>query len=366
MKKIPAIDMHCDTIALIRSCDVQRENLKTGRKAEGTGYSFEVTEEELKDGIDLRRNSRMIDLERLKESNYMCQSFAMYVSDASAAAAGMEPFEYLCSVSDLLDEQVAKNSDLVRYAASGTDMEENFRDGYVSVLKTVEEGMPYGGKPENLEEAYRRGVRKSTLTWNFENELAFGHQFERDPETGTPLMVVDNEHGLKKAGFDFIEAMEEMGMVIDVAHLNDAGIRDILKTIKKSTPFISSHGNARGLCHHPRNLPDEFLKAMAEHGGVTGINFCHAFLADDQLHDPKKLSRISDMVEHVKYIKNVAGIDSVALGSDFDGIGSTLEMNGCGEIQKLACALDAAGFTDEEIEKVYYKNALRVYKEVLG
>ena len=366
MKKIPVIDMHCDTIALMRSCAVQAENLRTGRKTEGTGYSFEVTEEELKEGIGLRRNNRMIDLERLKDSNYMCQCFAMYVSDASAQAAGMGRFEYLCSISDLLDSEIAKNSDIIRMAFTGSEIEKNFREGYVSCLKTVEEGLPYEGKIENLREAYRRGVRKSTLTWNYENELAFGHRFERDPKTGTPLMVADDVNGLKKTGFEFVEAMEEMGMIIDVSHLNDAGIRDILKTIRKSTPFVASHSNARGLCHHPRNLTDEFLKALAEHGGVTGINFCHAFLNDDQLYDTDKLSRISDMVEHAKYIKNIAGIDVIGLGSDFDGVSSVLEINGAGEMQKLAEALDRAGFTGEEVEKIFWKNTLRVYKEVLG
>jgi len=367
MKNVPVIDMHCDTIGLLRSIEARRENLKSGFvPEEGFGYSFIVTDEELENGLDLRKNKRHVDLERLRSAGYMCQSLAMYVSDAAAKAARMSPFEYLCSMSELMVREVAKNSDIARMAYSGSEIEKNFKDGRVSVLMTVEEGFPYEGKVENLWEAFRRGVRKSTLTWNYENELAFGHKFERDPETGSPLMVADDEHGLKKKGFEFVEAMEEMGMIIDVAHLNDAGIRDILKTIRKSTPFISSHGNARGLCGHPRNLTDEFLKAMAEHGGVTGINFSHAFLADDQLHDPRKLSRISDMVEHVKYIKKVAGIDSVALGSDFDGINSSLEINGCGEMQKLACALEQAGFTDEEIEKVYYKNALRVYKEVLG
>lgn len=365
MKKIPAIDMHCDTIGLIRSRDVQAEILKTGRKKSGSGYDFTFTEEELKNPISLRRNSRMIDAERLKEGGYMCQSFAMYVSEGAANAAQMGRFEYLCSTSDLLDREIEKNSDILRYAYSGSDIEKNFSDGFVSCLKTVEEGLPYEGKLENLKEAYRRGVRKSTLTWNYENELAFGNKLVRT-ENGSMVMVPDTENGLKKTGFEFVEAMEDMGMIIDVAHLSDAGIRDIFNTVKPSTPIISSHSNARAVCSHARNLTDEFLRLMAEHGGVTGINVCSAFLAEDQMFAKERVTRISDMIRHMQHIKNVAGIDTVALGTDFDGTSGRLELGHAGEIQKLACELDRAGFTEEEIEKIYYKNALRVYKEVLG
>lgn len=367
MNKVPVIDMHCDTVGLLRSLQVEREIIKSGRTPkEGFGYSFTFQDGEVENGVELRTNRRNIDIERLKEANYMCQCFAMFVSDSAAKRAEMEPFEYLCSIIDLMDSELEKNADLIRPAISGTEIEKNFRDGYVSCLRTVEEGMPYEGKIENLEEAYRRGVRKSTLTWNYENELAFGHKYHRDPVTQAPMMVVDDENGLKKKGFEFVEAMEAMGMIVDVSHLNDAGIRDVIQTLKKSTPFVASHSNARGLCRHPRNLTDDFLRALAEHGGVTGINFCHAFLNDELLMNTERPSRVSDMVEHIKYIKNLIGIDSIALGSDFDGVSSKLEINGCGEMQKLAEAMDLAGFTDEEIEKVYYRNALRVYKEVLG
>ena len=99
---------------------------------------------------------------------------------------------------------------------------------------------------------------------------------------------------------------------------------------------------------------------------MTGINFCSAFLAEDQMGSAEKLSRVSDMVRHIRYIRNTAGIDVIGLGSDFDGISGNLEINGAGEMGKLADALDREGFPAEEIEKICYRNVLRVYKDVLG
>lgn len=365
-RKIPVIDMHCDTAGLIVSRNVQAEALRSGREAVGTGYSFTVTEKELREGISLVENDRMISISGLEQGGYLCQCFASYVSEAAARQAGCSTFDYLMRIQDYLDEQLRKHSDRIRPALTGSDMEKNFREGYVSVLRTVEEGLPYQGKLENLKKAYERGVRKSTLTWNYENELAFPNPGTRG---GDLRHGIDTENGLKPMGFEFIHAMEDMGMLIDISHLNDAGIWDILNTVKSSTPIVASHSNARGVCYVPRNLSDEMLRALADHGGITGINFCPGFLNDAYVGVPRRedrYSRVEDMIRHIAYIKNLAGIDVIGLGTDFDGITGNLEIRNAAEIQKLAEGMDRAGFREDEIEKVFYKNALRVYKEVLG
>lgn len=358
MNKIPAIDLHCDTIALIRSCSVQAENERKG--LENGPIFFSVSEKELKEGIRLRHNGRHIDAERLKESGYFCQCLGLCASQRAANAAHVTPWEYLQQLFDCFDREVADCSELLRPAVSGSEMEANFRSGYVSAMKTMEDSMALGTDLAHLEEAYRRGVRMASLTWNFENDLAFGH---RKTETG---LEIDAVNGLKSAGREFIKAMEELGMLVDLSHLNDAGTADVLSLLKPSTPVIASHSNARALCGHARNLPDEYLKKIADRGGIIGINFWHAVLNEAYRNGPEKLSAVSDMCEHMKYIRRVAGIDSIGLGSDFDGITSETEISGCGEIQKLAEGMDRAGFTGEEIEKVFYKNVLRVFKDVLG
>ena len=355
---VPVIDMHCDTIALIRGCEVQGENRRKGKTSEPS--FFIPTEEELTKGVSLRRNGRNLDAERLKAAGYFCQCLGMCSSERSGRNAGVTAWEYLCQLCDTFDREVADCSDILRPVTTATEMENNYKEGFVSVLKTIEDSMAVGADLSHLEEMYRRGVRMASLTWNYENELAFGHHLTK---TG---LEIDDKNGLKPAGFDYIKAMEEMGMIVDISHLNDAGTRDVFNTLKPSTPVIATHSNARALCRAARNLPDDLLKKLADRGGVTGINFCHSFLNDKYIDGPEKLSLVCDMIEHIKYMKNLVGIDAIGLGSDFDGVTSKLEVNGCGEMQKIAEGMDRAGFTDEEIEKVFYKNVLRVFKEVLG
>ena len=335
----PIIDMHCDTISGIL-------------RAKSMG-----------DDVALRENEMSVDLMKLSKGGYMCQNFALFTHLASVQKKGEGAFDHALALSDTLDSQLALNPDLIRPAFSGTDLEKNFEAGFLSGLKTIEEGAVYEGKVENLQKLYARGVRMSTLTWNFENELAFPNKMNVDDD-GVLHAEPDTENGLKEAGFDMVCAMEEMGVIIDVSHLNDAGILDIFRTVKKETPVIASHSNARAVCNVPRNLTDEMLRLIAEHGGICGINFAYDFISEEK--SETKLTTIDGMIAHMKYIQNVAGIDSIGFGSDFDGIDNPVEVRNASGMQQIADAMSLAGFTVDEIEKVFYRNALRVYKQVLG
>ena len=163
-----------------------------------------------------------------------------------------------------------------------------------------------------------------------------------------------------------MEEMERLGMIVDVSHLNDAGFWDVIRYTKK--PFVASHSNARALVPDcPRDLTDDMIRALSERGGVAGINYFPPFLS---AQDPKAdrsayQSRISDMICHMKHMKQVGGIQCIGLGSDFDGIHGDLEMKDGSELPKLEWAMRKEGFTESEIEAVFYGNVLRVYKEVL-
>ena len=202
------------------------------------------------------------------------------------------------------------------------------------------------GKIEHLKEFYDLGVRMMTLTWNHENEIGYPHN---RPEF--------SKRGLKRFGEEVVEKMNELVMIVDVSHLSDAGFYDVARLSKK--PFIATHSNSRAMKNHSRNLNDDMIKILANSGGVTGINFCSAFLGNYEI------SSIKDMVRHIKHIRNIGGIDVVALGSDFDGIENKVEISDVSEMGKLAIELEKEGFTTTEIEKIYYKNALRVIKDVL-
>ena len=319
------IDMHCDTASELMLAEDRGERLS------------------------LRENNLHIDLKRLRQGGYMLQNFAMFIHmerDRDVTAA-------LLRMIDIYYNELSANADLIAPVFTYADIEKNAAAGKISALLTMEEGAPCRGKTYLLRDFYRLGVRMMTLTWNFENELGYPSAIATFPGYSP-----ERRYGLKKAGFEIVEEMQRIGMIVDVSHLSDDGFYDVCDVMKG--PFVASHSNARALCSHPRNLTDDMIRKLADHGGVTGLNFYSEFLTDGA-----DLSTVSRMVEHIRHMTNVGGMDCVGLGSDFDGIDSALEMKDCSHIQMLASEMSRQGFSDDEIEKVFYKNVLRVYRDVL-
>ena len=207
-----------------------------------------------------------------------------------------------------------------------------------------------------------------TLTWNYPNELGW-------PNLEQPGQGVDREsfrpdfrkanttQGLTETGIAFVEEMERLGMIVDVSHLSDAGFMDVLRVSKK--PFVASHSNARSVCGWVRNLTDDMIRLLAEKGGVTGLNFCPAFLTDVP-DGEATYGSIDAIVEHAKHIVKVGGIDCLGLGTDFDGIKTHDELPDASCMPLLVNAFEKGGFRASEIDKILSGNVLRVYKEVLG
>lgn len=218
----------------------------------------------------------------------------------------------------------------------------------VNALLTVEDGGSVNGKMENLEALYEQGIRAIALTWNFEN--CFGFPNSKDAE----IMNA----GLTPFGIEAITRMNELGIAIDVSHLSDGGFYDVAKYSKK--PFIASHSNARAVTDHTRNLTDDMIKTLAEHGGVTGINFCPEFL------NPAVRCNIEDIITNIKYIVKVGGIDVVGFGTDFDGIGGELEIKNASNMGMIWDALKKAGFSEADAEKIYSGNVKRVMLDIIG
>jgi membrane dipeptidase len=242
---------------------------------------------------------------------------------------------------------VEKNSTEIALATNYNDLMDNMNKGIISAFLTIEEGGVLKGKIEQLRNFYRLGVRLITLTWNFPNELGFPNKNKED-----------RNKGLTSFGREVVSEMNTLGMIIDVSHLSDGGFYDVAKYSKK--PFVASHSNARAISNHPRNLTDDMIRILAEKGGIMGINFEKYFLGHNEL------SRIQDMISHIEHIKKVGGIDCISIGTDFDGIGNQgLEIKNIGEVEKLSIALSKNNFSEEEIDKIFYKNAIRVIKEVL-
>ena len=333
------IDMHCDTIAEIW---YSQKNVAAGKTA--------VCK-------NLRENDLQLDLMKMKKGDYLLQNFAMFVN----LERKENPFESVMHLVDVFYTEMEKNKDLIGVVKNYEDIEANMQAGKMSAMLTVEEGGVCKGEIPFLRDLYRLGVRMMTLTWNHENSLAYPNNVPGDGETVFPYEP-DMSRGLKEKGYAFIEEMERLGIIIDVSHLSDAGFYDVYEHTGK--PFVASHSNARALCGHCRNLTDDMIRKLAERGGVTGLNYCCSFLMEPDENGHVQ-SRVAKMAEHAKYLEKVGGIDCIGLGSDFDGIGGDLEMKDASMLPLLVDALQKAGFHESEVDKILYKNVLRVYKEVL-
>ena len=326
------VDMHCDTIS---------ELFKARERGEA-GSIFD--------------NQLHIDLNKMKKGDYFLQNFAMFVH----LGREQDPFHYAMKLVDFFYTELGRYEDQIGIVKSWNDIEENRRQGRMSAMLTLEEGGICKGDMACLRDFYRLGARMMTITWNFPNELGFPNG--KDESVSPARAVPDTEHGLTETGIAFLEEMERLGMIIDISHLNDAGIWDVFRYTRK--PFVASHSNARALAGHPRNLTDEMIRALADRGGVAGINYFDAFVKD-RVDGKAALSLCRDMVAHMKHMKQVGGIGCIGLGSDFDGFGSPVEMKDCSGMQLLADEMSREGFSTGEIEAVFSENVLRVYKELL-
>ena len=336
------IDMHCDTISEIR----YRRNKKG-------------------ENCSLRENRLHIDARRLKESGYMLQCFALYVHlrgcggiDEQGVLQADQAWADLQELYRVYRQEVADCGDLLQPVSNAEDLEQCRKTRKVAALLTVEEGGVCGGKPERLEELHAMGVRMMTLTWNFPNELGYPNINGLNSRQGySALFQPDMEHGLTETGRDFVARMEQLGILVDVSHLSDRGFWDVIET--STRPFVASHSNARAVCPCVRNLTDEMIRALAEKGGVMGLNFCADFLRTVPEGAPNP-GRLEDVTAHARHIFQVGGEDCLGLGSDFDGIDTNEALPGAQAMHTLWEALRQSGFTERQLDKIFYDNVLRV------
>lgn len=331
-------DMHCDTISLLL------ERRKKGGKD------------------SLRRSDLHMDLEKMKKGGYLLQNFALFLSLRKVE----NPLESVLEMADLYYEQLAENGDLIRPVYCYADIERNVREGRMSAMLTVEEGGVCKGSLAFLRILCRLGVRMLTLTWNYPNELGWPNLEQPGEKAGADFVPdfgkVNREQGLTETGIAFVEEMERLGMIVDVSHLSDAGFYDVARVAKK--PFVASHSNARKVCGCCRNLDDDMIRCLAEHGGVTGLNYCPAFL-EDAGEEGALHGSIAAIVRHARHIVNVGGIECLGLGSDFDGISGHKELPDASCMPLLVDAFGKAGFTQTQIDKILFGNVLRLYRETL-
>ena len=324
------LDMHCDTISALMGTD-----------------------------DNLRKSNNMIDLEKLQKGDYLLQCFAMFVPYVNKDIENYSPFEYCNKMIDRYYLELDKNKDLIRPAFTYQDILDNMKDNKMTALLTIEEGGVCLGNIEFLRNFYRLGVRMMTLTWNYKNEIAspnidyFKVDQSKLKRSEYPVNTTD---GLTEFGIQVVKEMNKLGMVIDCSHMGDKGFYDVIKYTTK--PIVCSHSCSRSVCFHPRNMTDDMLLKLKENGGVVGINYAHNFTRFDE-----EFATIKDVVKHINYIRDLIGIDYIGLGSDFDGISNkNIELKDASMMNQLFDELRSQGYSEEDIEKICYKNVMRVFK----
>ena len=324
-------DLHCDTLSELR-------------KAEHAGRPKSFAQNDLH-----------IDLEKLQKGDYLLQCFAAFVN-LGDKTPGADPLVTALEEIDQFKRIMAAYPEKIAPVYTAADIRRNAAAGKISGMLTIEEGACCKGSVGVLRRMYELGVRMMTLTWNHENELA-------SPQRNLGgVLVPQTEKGLTGKGFEFLAEMERMHMIVDVSHLSDKGFWDIVE--HGTRPFAASHSNCRALAPHTRNLTDEMIRVMAEKGGLVGLNYCAGFL-DDQPSPDLCRSTTALMAKHAAHFKQVGGIEIIGLGSDFDGIGGKLELSDCSKMPLLADALRKEGFTEDEVEAIFFRNAQRFFENNL-
>ena len=317
------VDMHCDTITKL-----------------------------YKQSGNLSSNDMHIDINKLKKGECLLLNFAIFTNLAN------EDSNFTKASIDYYYLQLELNKDSIRPVYKYEDILNNENNGYINAMLTLEEGSVVDKDLNNLNWFYDKGVRMITLTWNYPNGIGYPNVDLSVEHNNDPTYDFNTKDGLTDFGIEYVKRCNDLGIIIDVSHLSDKGFYDVCKYSDK--PFVASHSNARSVCKAGRNLTDDMIKMLAQKGGVTGLNYCSAFIDNDD----QNFTTIEGMVKHINHIVNIGGIDCVGLGSDFDGIENGLEIKDASGVQLLYKELKKY-YSEDDIEKIFYKNVLRVYSKCL-
>jgi membrane dipeptidase len=294
-----------------------------------------------------------VDLETAADAGFAGGFFALYVPSPfehdpptppyAMPMVGEIPFEEAARVTEELFETLCSLP--VRRARSAAD----FREGEITAIVHMEGAEAIAPDLSNLHDWYDRGLRSIGIVWSRPNAFAEGVPFEfpASPDTGP---------GLTDAGKALVRACNELGILVDVSHLNERGFWDVAAI--STRPIVATHSNAHALCPSTRNLTDEQLVAIRDSGGVVGVNFAVTFLREDGINDVEATG-LDEIVRHVDYLADRMGIDHVAFGSDFDGASIPAALGGVSGLPQLVATLGER-YEEHEVDLITHGNWLRV------
>lgn len=295
--------------------------------------------------FDTRDSRILVDLHKMSEGMLDCSVMVAYLKQLERDEQSLQ--EATAKANRILSEieaMVAKSKHAVDIAYTPADVLRLKHDGKKIIMLGIENGYAVGKELANVERFRQRGVVYMTLCHNGDNDVC-------DSAKG------NNEHnGLSEFGKQVVQEMNRTGMIVDLSHASEKSFYDALEISKM--PIICSHSSCKALCNHPRNLTDEQLRALTACGGVAQITIYNGFLREDEK------ATIKDVVKHINHAVEVAGIDTVGIGTDFDGDGGIPGCASASELINLTRALFAEGYSSNDLQKIWGGNFLRVMSQV--
>lgn len=305
------------------------------------------TDVTVKRSMGIKNVIRDYHLERFKKGNMVGGIFVIWADPPH----DKRPKERLDESIKAMSDEISENQDILKIIYSKDDFYKAIEENKLAVLLGLEGLSGIEDDIEKIYDLYKLGFRHAGLTWNEQNKLATG-------------VKGDINRGLSPLGKDLVKIIEELGIILDVSHLNDKSFWDVYKITNK--PFIASHSNARSLCNVPRNLTDDQIKAIGEKDGLIGINAYNEFV---HLEPAKRT--VDYLIKHMEHIINLIGLDKVALGFDFfeyldedaasftgDTYDGLIGLEDISKANNFVTRLEQLGYSKEDIDKICYKNFL--------
>ena len=340
---------------------------------------------------DPHETGSKLDYPRMIEGGLDAVFFAAFVAQGIRDDDGhTRARELALQILDAVWASAEKNSDIVGIALNPEDAALLEAKGKRAIYLSIENGYPIGNDLKNVELFYNKGVRYVTLVHSTNNDLADSATDSGGPEHG----------GISPLGASVVEEMNRLGIMIDVSHGSDDTFYDAIELSK--APIIATHSNARTVTDHPRNMSDDMLRLIAKNGGVVQLTMLSDYLrkapenperdsaleslraslkpSNEMTEDERKLARdqlrkiraqypdplatVKNAVDHIDHIVRIAGIDHVGIGCDFDGGGGIDGVFDVSEVMNITIELAQRGYSEQDIEKIWSGNLLRVFTEV--
>lgn len=289
------------------------------------------------------------DIPRLREGGVGAVWWAAFVS---CSATGKDAVRQGFDQVDVIHKFTAKYPETFTLALTAHDIETTFDDGKISSLIGLEGGHTIGNTLGVLRMYYKVGVRYMTLTHSCDNDWADNYKADLNGGVST---------GLTDFGRTVVHEMNRLGMIIDVSHVSYQTMKDAILT--SEAPVIFSHSSVFTLCNHYRNVQDDVLLLLKQNGGIIMINFYTGYIQCTDDH--ANTTTVGQVADHFDYVKNLIGIDHVAVGADYDGVPSMpLTLEDVSTYPIIIAELHKRNWSIEELQKVTGQNFLRVFRDV--